>query len=339
MDTGILFIEDKQVIVDAPTRIGRSIESWNYTDRVMPVDISSVCNQLIIPNKIVSRNHALVWPELNESTKNPTGRFIIQDLDSKFGTEIRREGVYPITVSPLSPTLLKSDDEIILAPGFPKNSCRIKFEIREGTLSRFALIIGTDPDNSLFNIQNNVDDLKTVLIKLCFEKKNILTLTGPNVSKQDVLNKFAFLAEKTEERSLCIVYYLGHGSRNGVLQIKGTEPDINVDILYSLIAAFKGNKIVILDCCYAKNFEKIGTIPNCAFLGASQTNESAWYLAQKGGVFTRAILNMLNDAIAKNNNYIRIDRIEQVKNFKTIAHVPDQGFTMRGVVCFTGRVS
>ncbi len=64
MHAGLLVFGKESLTLDAPTRVGRSQVPHSYTTRDMPVDITGVSNQLIIPDNSVSRNHALLWPEL-----------------------------------------------------------------------------------------------------------------------------------------------------------------------------------------------------------------------------------------------------------------------------------
>ena len=215
----------------------------------------------------------------------------------------------------------------------------IQFVIRRGkTLARHALIVATDPDSRLKGVERDAVQVKETLLKLGFENKDIIVLDGPMVTRNQVIAAFNTMAQKSEERSLFIFHYSGHGSPDGRLVVREPGPKLNVAQIQSLIALIKGNKLAIIDCCFAKRFKDLGKIENCAFMGASQENQVAYERAKEGGIFTEAVVRTFNDALNRGDNYIRIARIEKVEGFKTSHNPGHQAFTLTGSVCFTARL-
>ncbi|MBI4148781.1 caspase family protein [Candidatus Woesearchaeota archaeon] len=145
------------------------------------------------------------------------------------------------------------------------------------------------------------------------------------------------VASKVDEHGLFLFYYSGHGGKLGKLTIGGEGRVFNVDNLLAEFEGIKGNRLCILDCCFARNFRVIGGLNNCAFMGSSQEDEAAYERVKEGGIYTQALVRALRHALSKNNNYVRVGEL-RVTDFKTEYHVAEgQEFTMFGSLSFTVR--
>jgi len=327
MQAGLLVFGKYSLFIDAPTRIGRSQVPFSYSHRHMPIDISGVNNQLIIPSDSVSRNHALVWPELNEDQE--IIRFLIQDLRSVHGTRIVRNS-HEFNISSESPTELISGDIIHIGPA------SIVFVLQNKVLSRHAILIATDPDNTLKGIERDLNDMHAVLLEVGFSRENIRILSGPQVTRAHVWELLADVQKHAVKESLFVFYYSGHGTRDGKLFINPPGWELTPEALHTAFTRISGNRIMILDSCFAKKFIGVGTIENCAFLGASQEDEKAYERAKEGGIFTQAVVRAIRLSLSKYNNYVYVDKLD-IEGCRTRFKVGEQNFTMPGNISFTGR--
>jgi len=332
MKTGILFFEDQQLVVDAPTRIGRADASYNYGGkRPHAMDVADVNNRIIIPHSSVSRNHAVIWPAVEDG--EPTGEFYVQDLQSKNHTFLKKRGDSEWMRVPFHGPLPLENGDVVRV-----SNTELQFIIKKGrTLSRYALIVATDSEDRMNPIAiNNANEMKKLLLEIGFKDNHIALLAGKAVSREWVWSAFKNIRKSLEEQSLFVFYYFGHGKSRGELCIN--EPGKRLftpDSLTAEIAQLKGNKLIILECCYAGTFRVIGDLDNCAFLGSSRGHQASYYDPLEGrGDLNEAFVAALRASLSKNNNYVRIQNL-RLKDYHTGYHVGDQDFTINGTVCFT----
>ncbi len=129
----------------------------------------------------------------------------------------------------------------------------------------FALVIGVGGPN----IEYTVNDAKKIREYLLdkdlvgYPEENVIVLTEEEVTRQNILDKFEELKEKTDEDATILLYYSGHGARdpekNKYFMCLHDNETLSADDLRDRINALPSNKLVFfLDCCHAEGLVQSG---------------------------------------------------------------------------------
>tara|TARA_Y100000310_G_scaffold94955_1_gene92791 strand:- start:26025 stop:27014 length:990 start_codon:yes stop_codon:yes gene_type:complete len=265
-------------VITGPTIFGRA-PTPEGSKGVLQVDGSRIN---------VSRNHCIV--ELQ-----PSG-YVVRDLGSTNGTELttklgsnerRPIGIEDILV------LDRSEGWGYMVVGIkdPKKS--------------HALLIGypgtPGSGNYLPGVKNDIEAMKPALEQRDYSDRTTV-LFDYNATESNIMNQLERMASQSTEHSQNIIYFTGHGAKNGHMLI--ADGLLDPQKMLDKIANIPGNKAVVFDMCYAGNVlnEQSYRVPrNTLVLTASTEYEQSaegqidQIGGTKNGYFTGALLSELND--------------------------------------------
>jgi len=311
---------NRSIDLTTPAILGRKESLHEYEDRTMPIDVSNIKTFILIDDvaKHVSRNHALVNP-------NDDGSLDLWDLNSENGTKVRiAESHYTLGKSTETfKTTIYEDDTIIL------NGHQLTYGLREPDPNysrRQALLVGNKAD--LRGTHNNVRAVEGILTRRSFSDGDITQLLDKQSSKKRVMSELERVKEESGDNGLFVFYYAGHGDGKGRLctyswlqaMTRYLFPIfgyIKPKKVCKALQNIKGNKVVILDTCFAGDWKKAYEkyVPDRTLILASSKEGKVSYETAYGsgtykGVFTRALEQMLN----RDHNYLNLKGIKPELN-------------------------
>lgn len=219
--------------------LGRRAGLQDYDDGRFSADSVDVDSYEQIPGSLydraVSRNHILVaenpgWVDESRLDRGavevPTGQMDLDvwDLDSVSGTKVvgydssTRHPLYDIGGNPI--------------------------EVRP--LNHYLGIAG--PDSKSLGVENNVESLADNLDSRGFE-----TETVTDASWDEIDSHLETLDHATEDESSTFIMYTGHGYSSGHISLDDGKVDPGKFI--SRVDDLSGDKVVVVDQCYAGAFE------------------------------------------------------------------------------------
>ena len=236
--------------------LGRKGGHQEYDNKVAADDIN-VDEYERIPGTVydreVSRNHFLAsenpaWFEqtrLDTRTEEvPTGQMDLDiwDLNSLTGTQV--EGYDRKTGHPIY--------------NIGGNSVEVR------PLNHYLGVAG--PDDKSLGVENNVESLAENLDGRGFE-----TETVSDASWDDIDTRLERLSHATEDESSTFIMYTGHGDHNGNMSLEDgrVRPEDFIDRADDL----DGEKVIVVDQCYAGNFAGCEVPPGMTVYMASGADE------------------------------------------------------------------
>ncbi|MCD4794695.1 MAG: caspase family protein [Bacteroidales bacterium] len=107
------------------------------------------------------------------------------------------------------------------------------------------------------NYQNGINKLNFALndalsIASCAGKNKIMTNTNvlsETISKRNIIKIFKEYSDSSKENEIFVFFYSGHGSENNIVLSDGSY--LSYEQLAFLLSKFKGNIVVIFDCCFS----------------------------------------------------------------------------------------
>jgi len=228
--------------------LGRRGNEHHYEDR-FTVDGIDVDNYVGIPeetyNRTLSRNHLLIsenpdWEELvklnaNADYLSTDKGYDIWDLNSTAGSEI--EGYNTETGDPI---FRVGDTYIHIQP-----------------LNHYVGFAGSEDFRSPMGFENNIESMSDNLDSRGFETSTIADATWGEVQKE-----LEHLEKSTFDDSTTVMMYSGHGDGSGSLCLE--DQRVRPGELLRNISRIDGNKLLVVDECYAGNFEDYSIPENTA---------------------------------------------------------------------------
>lgn len=218
----------------------------------------------------------------------------------------------------------------------------------------FALLIGVggiDIPETIKDAEAIRDVLKT---KGAYEPDNIFFLTKENSTKDNIINAFDKLIEKSAETpdSTVFIYYSGHGQRfpgvsgksfdyylitHGADISKKEGTMLNGDIFSDKVERIKANRVlVMLDCCHAGGMkkeklkikgekaiysnralqEKLKSGKGRVFVSSCDDDEESVILPNsENSLFTEVVLEVLNGLFSQSREFVSVlDLVYHVLN-------------------------
>jgi hypothetical protein len=219
--------------------LGRKSELHEYDDGRFTVDRVDVDDYVRLPGSLydrrVSRNHILVaenpsWIDeslLNSSTTEVSSgetNMDVWDLNSASGTEVEK---YDANTG--HPLYSIAGDTIEVRP-----------------LNHYLGIAG--PDSNSIGLENNVRGLESNL-----ETRGFETDTITEASWDEIDQRLERLSHATEEESSTFIMYTGHGYSSGDMFLD--DGKVDPDKFLDRVDDLSGDKVVVVDQCYAGKFE------------------------------------------------------------------------------------
>ena len=219
--------------------LGRRGSEQHYEDRFTVEGISAddfVGVPGEIYNKTLSRNHLLIsenpdWKELVKLNANAdylstdTG-YDVWDLNSVAGSEI--EGYNTETGEPI----------------FRVGNTYLQIQ----PLNHYVGFAGSEDSKSPMGFENNIKSLSDNLDSRGFETSTIADATW-----SEVQGELEHLERTTVDDSTTVIMYSGHGDSSGSLCLE--DQKVQPGELLRNISKIDGNKLLVVDECYAGNFE------------------------------------------------------------------------------------
>ena len=311
----------QKVVIDKVTHLGRSSKKKCCTPSVSMTTLKDakviVKIQTTNDDSQVSRNHALVYPPLTEGSKVS----YIRDLNSSNGTTVNGKEIPANRKVPL-----KKGDVICLG-----NEISFAFDlVPDDRNINYGLMIGHWGGN-LKGTSKDVEELKKELEKRGFEGK-IITLVDQDATKDKILAKLDILKGYVKSDSVFVLYFSGHGTPEGHLEIDDPfkpkkHETLTAEELAHALSGFRGKILVILDGCFTwKMAEKLDS-----FEGAVICNEGKAYeghvddsksdIRPIEGYTTHAIIEILRNEEHRINVKELIEKIREDVKIKTVQSV------------------
>jgi hypothetical protein len=182
----------------------------------------------------------------------------------------------------------------------------------------FALVIGVGGPNIEYTV-NDAKKIREYLLDkdlIGYPEENVIVLTEEEVTRQNILDKFEELQEKTDEDATILLYYSGHGARdpekNKYFMCLHDNETLSADDLRDRINALPSNKLVFfLDCCHAEGLVQSGISGLYGMAQKLNEEQGIWIVAscqdnqqsfgpqtdkpeEKNSFFTEALLEVLS---------------------------------------------
>jgi len=311
----------QKIVIDRVTHLGRSSKKKCCTSRVSMSTIRDakviVKIQPVNDDSQVSRNHAMIYPPLTEDDET----FGVRDLNSSNGTTVNGKEIPAHRRIPL-----KKGDVICLG-----NEISFVFDlIPDEQNINYGLMIGHWGGN-LKGTSQDVEVLKKELEKRGF-KGNLITLVDNDATKDKILTKLDILKGYVTSDSVFVLYFTGHGTPEGYLEIDDhlkpvKHETLNAKELSHALRGFRGKILVILDGCHTwKMAEQLDF-----FEGAIICNEGKAYeghvdspdsdIRPIQGYTTHAIVEILRKEEHRINVKELVEKIREDVKIKTVQFV------------------
>lgn len=230
---------DETDILRGDVVLGRNGCKFQYPDK-FTVEGIDVDEYVGVPreryNRQISRNHLFISekPDYSDLVKlNANANYLstdegyeLWDLNSTAGSNI--ESYNPETGDPV---LQVGDTYVQVQP-----------------LNHYLGIAGSEDSRSAMGFENNIESMADNLDSRGFETENI-----SDASWREVRGELDKLEKSTVNDSTTVIMYSGHGDRSGSLALE--DKNVNPEEFLRNISGIDGNKLLIIDECYAGNFE------------------------------------------------------------------------------------
>ncbi len=276
---GRKLLPDKDLFELWERRITSSKHKNNGATRMAPISVTELQHQysqknldLIISDNIdVSRRHLLFCvPNWGMNA------YHVIDLFSYYGTTVNGENLTPAV-----PKKVSHGDRITIL-----GKTEIPFIFKEvERVTKYEAIIIANPDGTLDCNEPIAAELEDLLLKRNFKVDTLKS----NVQLKQVTNSIAQKARSLRSHDYLLFLYLGHGSKNGELRF-ADNGFVHASNLYSSLSTVPAKKIILLDCCYGKNF----LIPEIPLNSAVAVSTSRLDLSYTN-TFTKGLIRRLQD--------------------------------------------